>query len=190
MLLALIGLGTVVSSINQAGRIWRNPFGFATRVMPSGPTVLTQMQKLERLETYRYHGQAIVRGETSGHLPIVLAGDRILFIGHGEVVAGIDLSRMNPQDVRVDGETVTLHLPEPEIFHARLDNRQSEVHERTTGFFSRPDAALETKVRREAEDRIRQAAIEGGVLRKARENAEDVLRRQMKMLGFRDIKFR
>src|SRR5688572_2646509 len=64
-----------------------NPFGFSTRVTPSGPVVLEQLQKMARLETARYKGHTIVKGDTSGVLPSFIAGDKLVFIGHGEVVA-------------------------------------------------------------------------------------------------------
>src|SRR4051794_22779859 len=94
-----------------------NPFGFSSRAVLTGPVVLSQVQRLQRVETCRYNEQVVVRGETAGVLPTWLAGDRLVFVGRGEVVAGMDLARVRPEDVRVEPGRVTLRLPRPEILH-------------------------------------------------------------------------
>lgn len=165
-----------------------NPFQMGVRVA-SGPVVLNQIQALHRLETCRYNGEVIVEGKKRKWLPTWLAGDRILFVGRGEVVAGMDMGLLGADDVLVDGPRVTVRLPQPEILHTRLDNRGSQVFERQSGFLTGPDPNLETQVRVEAEDKIRQAALDNGVLREARQNAEAALRKQLQLLGFRDIHF-
>jgi len=189
----LLGLGLSAASRVAASleplRGLRQAFRLVTRTTPSGPVVLTQIQQLNRLETSRYQGQVVVRGEHSGALPVWLAGDRLLFVGHGEVVAGIDLGRLRAEDVRAAGDRVELRLPPAEVLHTRLDNRQSEVYERRVGLFTGPDPRLEGEVRLEAEERIRAAALESGILTTARANAEGALRRQMEMLGFRQVLF-
>jgi hypothetical protein len=166
----------------------RNPLAMTTRVAPAGPALLEQVQRLERLETCRYNGQVIVRGDTGGVLPVWLAGDRILFVGRGEVVAGVDLQRLRPDDVRVQGSTLTLRLPPAEVLHTRLDNRHSEVFERRSGVLTGPDRHLEGRVRVEAEEQILQAAMESGMLRTARENAREALRRHLQPLGFSEVR--
>jgi len=158
-------------------------------VVPSGPVVLEQVQRLQRLETCRYNGQVVVRGEKKNALPTWLAGDRLLFVGHGEVVAGVDLSLLRPEDLRAEGDRVSMRLPRTEILHTRLDNRRSEVFERQAGLFTGPDRNLESTVRVEAEDRIRQAALESGILATADANAREALRVQLSGLGFREVRF-
>ncbi|MDQ3815232.1 MAG: DUF4230 domain-containing protein [Armatimonadota bacterium] len=187
--LGLLAARAVLGPLDRMGQFASNLFHFSTRVTPTGPVVLEHMQRLNRLESCRYNEHVIVRGETSGAWPTWLAGDRILFVGRGEVVAGIDLSRLQPNDVQVQDGTVSLRLPGAEILHTRLDNRQSEVYERQTGFFSKPDISLETKVRSEAEERIRQAALASGVLQTAQKNAQEALRQQLKLLGFQQVTF-
>ena len=177
------------SSLDWAQGLIRNPFRLSTRTGPTGPVGLEQVQRLQRLETCRYNGQVIVRGDTKGMLPTWLAGDRLLFVGRGEVVAGVDLGRLRPEDLAVERDSVAVRLPSPEILHSRLDNRGSEVFERRSGIFTGPDRTLEGRVRVEAEDRIRQAALESGVLATAATNAQDTLRSHLQMLGFREVRF-
>lgn len=167
-----------------------NPFGFSTKVTPSGPVVLEQLQKMARLQTASYKGHAIIKGNTgSDILPSFIAGDKIVFIGHGEVGAGVDLGKMQQENIRIENEKITIKLPDADIFYSRLDNEQSEVFERQTGVFSRPDPALETKVRQEAEKQIRDAALQSEIKKHATQGAREELRRLLRMLGFKDIEF-
>ena len=166
-----------------------NPLGFHSKTTPSGPVVLLQMQKLARLETARFNGQAIVKSETKGVLPVVIAGDSLLFVAHGEVVAGVDLAKMEASDVRIEGETVHVKLPAAEIFHTRLDNQTSEVAQRQTGFFSKPDIDLETQARTTGEDRLREAALQSEILKRADENAREVVRKQLESAGAKNLQF-
>ena len=92
---ALFGAAVKLAPLAEAVR---NPFAVRSRTM-SGPVLLQQVQKLQRLETSRYQGQVIVEGETKGILPTWITGDRLLFVGRGEVVAGIDLARLREGDL-------------------------------------------------------------------------------------------
>ena len=166
-----------------------NPLGFSSKTTLSGPVVLLQMQKLARLETARFNGQALVKSETKGVLPVVIAGDSLLFVAHGEVVAGVDLAKMDEGDVRVEGETVHVKLPAAEIFHTRLDNKTSEVAQRQTGIFSKPDIDLETQARVTGEDRLREAALQSDILKRADENAREIVRKQLESAGAKNLQF-
>jgi len=157
------------------------------RVDASRPSVVSQIQRLQRLETVVFGMDKIVVGEReSKYLPKFLAGDRLLLIVFGEVTAGIDLGRVQLGDVDVDpeGPTIRLKMPAPEIFSARLDNERTRVYSRETGLFSSVDPDLETDVRREAERQVRQSALEGGIMETATTNARATLTSFLQGLGF------
>ena len=190
---ATLGCALLLAGVFSQGQNVRdflgNPLGFSSKVTPSGPVVLLQMQKLARLETARFNGQAIVKSETKGALPVSIAGDSLLFVAHGEVVAGVDLAKMNDGDVTVDGEKVRVKLPRAEIFHTRLDSKTSEVAQRQTGIFSKPDINLETQARIESENRLREAALQAGVLERADENAREAVRKQLEAAGVEELEW-
>ncbi len=173
----------------RAAALLANPLALVTRVSPAAPALLTQVRSLQRLETCRYRGQTVVRGDTRGALPTWLAGDRLLLVADGEVVAGVDLEKLRAEDIAVRGPVVSIRLPEPEVFHTRLDTTASRVYERQSGVFTGPDPDLERRVRLEAEAQIRRAALDGGVLTSARKNAQESLRGQLTALGFSDVRF-
>ncbi len=145
-------------------------------IYPSSATVIEGIQSLSRLETAAYHIEKVITAE-SGQGPLgFLFGDKLLLIAYGEVIAGVDLSLIGPEDLRVapDG-TAYVRMPTVEVFVATLDNHRTYVYDRRTGV-SGMNAQLETAARQEAENLILQVAIEDGIETKAAENARDFLR--------------
>src|SRR5580693_33404 len=91
--------------------MWSAVTGRTLGIDVSQPTVVDRIQRLQRLETVVYTMDKLVTGaKESSILPDFLAGDRLLMMVHGEVVAGIDFSNLKPGDVRVDGREVDLRL--------------------------------------------------------------------------------
>jgi hypothetical protein len=168
--------------------IWLLFFQSGLRIDLSRPAVVQRIQRLQRLETVVYSMEKIVTGEqVNAYLPRLLAGERILLIVHGEVVAGIDLARLDESKISVNGRSVEIELPAAEVFSARLDNEKTRVYSRETGLFTTPDPNLESEVRREAERQLRQAAIDGGVLKTAAENGRVTMSGLLEGLGFESV---
>jgi hypothetical protein len=159
-------------------------------IRPDPVTIVREVRALARLETIQYSVEKVITAET-GQGPFgFLFGDRLLFVAHGTVIAGVDLGLLGPEDVWFDSEgRVYVRLPEPEIFIATLDNDRSYVYERDTGVLRRGDVALETAARQAAEAEIRSAALADGILDQARLNAENYLYRLLRSLGFLDVIF-
>jgi hypothetical protein len=162
-----------------------------TRIDASQPAVVHQIQSLQRLETVRFNMEKIVSGEReSEYVPKWLVGDRLLLVVEGEAVAGVDLAKLQPDDVTVTGRRVTVTLPRAELFSIRIDNERSRVYSRETGLFSSLDPQLETDVRREAERQLRDAAMQGKILDHANENARTTLTSFLRGLGFDQVELR
>lgn len=159
-------------------------------VRPSKGAIVREIRSLDRLETSRYTIEKVLDAQrTRKYVPEFLVGEKLIFIAHGQVVAGIDLSRINSTNVQVSGSTVTIELPQSQILYSRIDNEQSHVYERDTGILSRPDPNLESEVRAEAEKQIREEALKQGILREAHDNAQKNLRAMLTAMGFTDIRF-
>jgi hypothetical protein len=162
--------------------------GRESRVNISSPAVVEKIRQLSRLETVDYSIDKIVQGDRiSPYLPNFLAGDELLLVAHGDVIAGVDLSALKPADVAVDGDTVRAHLPEPQILTSRLDNSRTRVYSRRTGLLVAPDPNLESKVRQTAEEQFIEAAKADGILDKAHQNAQTSVSALLKALGFKKV---
>lgn len=159
-------------------------------IYPDPGSVLLQVRALARLETAQYTIEKIITAETGQGLLGPLFGDKLIFVAHGEVIAGIDLSKLTENDIRVgpDGQ-VTLVLPPAEIFVATLNNDESYVYDRNTGLLTKGNTDLETMARQVAEEEIRKVALEDGILTLANTNGETFIERLLKSLKFTDIIF-
>jgi hypothetical protein len=177
--------GTAVGGIaTQVEQIF-NP---TPTIYPDPVTVVLQVRALARLESAQYTIEKVITAETGQEMLGGLFGDRLLFVAHGDVIAGVDLSKMQATDITVtpDGRA-TVILPAPEIFVATLDNDQSYVYDRQTGLLTRGDANLETQARQVAEQEIERAALEDGILDLASRNAASFIESLLISLGFEDV---
>src|SRR3984885_2061480 len=170
--------------------MWSAVTGRTLSIDVSQPTVVDRIQRLQRLETVVYTMDKLVTGAKQNPIfPDFLAGDRLLMLVHGEVVAGIDFSNLKPGDARVDGRQVRLHLPAAQVFRTRLDSAQTRVYSRQTGLLVPTDPNLETEVRQEGERQLQEAALANGILRTAQQNASATVMSLLQGLGFEKIEF-
>jgi len=170
--------------------LWSAVTGRTLTIDVSQPTVVDRIQRLQRLETVVYTMDKIVTGAKENPLlPNFLAGDRLLMLVHGEVVAGIDFSSLKPGDVTVEGRHIRLRLPAPQMFSTRIDSGKTRVYSRQTGFLVPSDPDLETQVRQEAERQLQGAAMADGILRTAQQNAISTITSLLQGLGFEKIDF-
>ena len=153
-------------------------------IIPDPVTYINDIRALSRLETIQYSVEKVITGETGGGSFQALFGDKILFVGHGTVIAGIDMDKLKPEHLRYENGVLTVILPPAEIFIATLDNEKSYVYDRNTGLLTKPDPNLETLVRQRAEQEILKAALEDGILEQAQVNAEAYLLKFFNALGF------
>jgi len=158
-------------------------------ILPDPVTIINQVRPLARLETIQYTVEKVITAEVGQNALAPLFGDRLLFVGHGYVTAGIDLSQLRSQDLVYEDGILMFHLPASEIFVATLDNDKSYVYDRETGLLTHGDINLETAARQAAEDQIRQAALDDGILKQAQANAETFLESLLNKLGYLQVSF-
>jgi hypothetical protein len=187
-----IGWVMLAGNSGQAllSHVWSAVTGRTLSIDVSQPTVVDRIQRLQRLETVVYTVDKIVTGAKENPIfPDFLAGDRLLMLVHGEVIAGIDFTDLKPGDVRLNGKQIQLHLPAPQVFRTRIDSAKTRVYSRQTGLLVPTDPNLETQVRQEAERQLQEAAMADGILRTAQQNAASTIRSLLQGLGFEKIDF-
>jgi hypothetical protein len=194
----LLAFATLRSGLDGLGRLSGviPSFGFNVVTTPtvtidtSRPSVIEGVRALSRLETVNYQLEKVITGKSSGPLFDFLTSDKILLVAHGEVIAGVDLQKIQPEDIEVVSDTVIITMPEAEILSSKLDNDRTYVYDRQTGIFSKPDPNLESQMRSAAEEQIVQSAKEDGILQKAEDNAKQTLRSLVQGLGYKDVEFK
>ncbi len=163
-----------------------------TVTVQATPDVLRAVQDLARLETVAFHMERVVDlRETQSHAwGLVEAQDAILLVAVGEVVAGVDLAALRPEDVRHDvaAGRVDLTLPRATVFAARLDTGRTYVYRRDTDALARRQEHLETLARQEAERSIEAAARSQGILATAERNAARTLTGLLHAMAVREVR--
>jgi len=183
---AVAPVNEVTSGLSTQVAIFLHP---TPTVVPDPITVINQVRSLARLETIQYSVEKVISAETGQGALSLLFGDKLLFVAHGVVIAGVDMEKLGPKDLWVENGVLYVRLPEPELFIATLDNDKSYVYNRETGLLTHGDINLETTARRAAEQEIEKAALEDGILEQAGQNAENYLYRLLRDLGYPEVIF-
>jgi hypothetical protein len=193
LLLALLALPFVFDHVDGPVRrqLTEAFLGRHDTINVSQPTVIASIRRLARLESVVYTMDKVVEGNrTSQYFPDFLTGERLLLVVHGQAVAGVDLSRVQPANVDIEGKSVIITLPPAELLSVSLDNAKTRVFSRTTGLLVPADPDLETEVREKAEADLKQAALDSGILNSANANTRATLTTLLRSLGFEQITFR
>ena len=188
-----VGLGIGISRFDFAERV--PLIGPLLQERPArtttSPVVIEGVRELDQLATVRVTESIIVTRESGGDFwDRLFSGEKVLLVATGNVEAGVDLSEIGDDDVRVQEDTVTIRLPEPEVLSTSLDEDNTRVYDRDYSALNwSPDEEQVEKARDTAVERIEAAARENGILDTAETNAEDSIRAFVKTLGFEEIRF-
>jgi hypothetical protein len=172
------------------------PAGATREELAKTPDVVLAIRGLARLETVAYHMERIIdlKNRTPRLFGLLEVDDAIVLVAVGEVVAGVDLAKLRDGDVTVieapnATPRVRVRLPAPEVLSAHLDNQRTYVQSRKTDMLAEHADQMETRARQLAEQSIRDAALEAGILEHARRSAEQELTTLVRALGYESVTF-
>jgi hypothetical protein len=153
--------------------------------------VLQSLTKLSEFKAARGYYEVVVDLNPGGDLPDFLGGDRVIYVGKGEVEAVVDFSELDERRVArsEDGTSVNVNLPAPVVREPNLDLEASYVALRDRGFvtkFRGSDSEREAQLKARA--KLATAANgEGKLLELAEESTRAMLTGLFRGLGFTDI---
>ena len=167
--------------------------------------VVTQIQNLNRLETVSFSVDTVITSQRDGSWQKLWQDEQKgLFIAHGRVEAGVDLSALTPEMVRVtqpvasdvdsdqasDTNTtastmpqINITLPPSEIFSVYLDD--IEIYDWQTGAFGmmQVDPKIFDQAQSMAKKEVLERACRGGVMTMALQNAQTQLQQLFALTG-------
>ncbi len=158
-------------------------------IIPDPITYISQIQALSRLETIQYSVEQVVTAEEKQGTFGFLFGSTMILQVHGTVIAGIDMSKIQPGDLQMQNGVLTVKLPQSEIFVTTVDEDKSKVFNVQTGIFAQPDPGMVLPALTGAKEKIQQAAIDDGILEIAQQNAVTYLTRFFAALGYPNAVF-
>ena len=180
----VVAVGSIVLYIHFFGG-----HGVVRRVVDA-PALVQQIQQLNELVTVKYSIQKII-GLKEEKVPF--GSESVLLMVQATVLGGVDLSTLQPSDVTVSaGTNVTIKLPQPQPLHVFMDDSKTKVWDHTKTWWTpwvpyNPE--LEQQARRDALEAVQAAALEMGILKDARQNAETAIRNFLRTTGIQSVTF-
>jgi hypothetical protein len=154
------------------------------------PAVVHQIRQLSELVSVRYTVQQVVGLEEK---KVPFGSEKLLLFVQAEVLGGTDLSELARENVRQSGDLdFQIRLPEPRILNIAIDDEHTKVWDRRITWWTpwiayNPD--LERQARLKAREQIERTALEMGILKDARRNAETAIGTLLRSLGARSVVF-
>ncbi|SOC53694.1 Protein of unknown function [Ornithinimicrobium cerasi] len=181
-------VGTVLGGALLVGMVlaltawqpWLNPFR-ETTTDRTGASVLQSLTDLSDYHAASAHYETVVDIEKDGgrFVPDFLSGERVLYVGKGDVDAVVDFGELDERRVVVseDAASVQVTLPQPTVDRPELDLENSYVVLHDEGLVNRfKGSELEREAQlRAVEQMTAAAADEGLLLELARENTTSML---------------
>jgi hypothetical protein len=158
-------------------------------IIPDPITHINAIRSLARLETIQYTVEQVVTAEVNQGTLAFAFGSKILIQMHGTVIAGIDMEKMRPEDMQLQGEVLYVKLPPAEILTVTLDENKTEVYTIQDGIFAELDPNLVLDTLSSGKEKITSAALEDGILKQAQRNGEAYLQRFFMALGYKTVIF-
>jgi hypothetical protein len=184
-------VGCIVAAAFAVGRLTVSNDATTGAGARATPGVILAIHDVARLETTVFHIEKVVEvGDAQSRLwGLVQAKDAVILVAVGDVAAGVDLTKVRAEDVHTDpvARAVRVVLPTPEIVSATLDARATHVYSRSTDLLAHRNEQLEGDARRTAEEQMRKAAIDEGILERARTSAERTLGALLRELGYQNV---
>ncbi len=139
--------------------------------------VLQKIEELGNLELVKFNYNDVVEEAIKRKFLNVdqLAPDsKVLLIIAGEATACIDLTKVAENDITVDENEVKIVLPKPELCYVKIDHSRSKIYD--ANFTARVlNPELIDEGFKNAETRIRNDAINYGILDQAKLNSRKIL---------------
>ena len=156
-----------------------------------GQSVVDKVRDIAALTTVEVVESTIIeKGNDFGWLNWA-RGDRVFMFVVAKIGAGIDFEQLSTRSFEVDERsgTIFVQMPPAQITYVAIDNSQTQVIDRDTGLFTKGDPKLESDARQVAEQVLRNAAVEAGILDRAQKNARAVIEALLLELGYNEVRF-
>ena len=147
--------------------------------------VLEKMESLGKLELVKYNFKEITEYKELSREKLtilkILGSNRIdpdseaILISHGEAVGCLDLTKIKKEDITFTADTVLIVLPHPELCYYKIDLENTQLYSLKTGYFVDEKAFVESAYEK-AEEKIKEAALQTGILEQTKINAQLILK--------------
>lgn len=119
LLAAVVLLVLVVLLMVQKKGSWTDIFRSRPVQVERTKAVVEDIRSLSELTTACYYEEIVLKGNKGS--------DEIVLIAKGTIRAGVDLGRMETNDLKFSGDTAYVHLPEPQYLDIIINPSDYEI---------------------------------------------------------------
>jgi hypothetical protein len=158
-------------------------FSTPEKLTVENTTILQEIEALGKLELVKYRFKEVIEAEEiakryfdMGYFYIPGGQDqKAVLIASGEAVACIDLAKINKEDILFDNDTIRITLPPPELCYYKVDLEKSKFYDLKTSRDTKKAAEFIDLIYAKAENQIKIAALESGIMEDAEKLSSTVL---------------
>jgi len=154
---------------------------------PKESDLALQIKEMGQMATVEYEVNKIIKA--SHEADWYKWGERkIIISAHATIKAGVDFKKLNEEDVRIQGNSIEIQLPYPEIltFNMSPDGLKTE-YVIVSGLRDKFSSEEVNALLREAEKEIRGQIPQMGILETAKENTSLFFQVWLKQMGFEQV---
>lgn len=159
------------------------------------PVIVTSIRNLGELTTACFYDEVVISDTKSNALSSTQLGslaremgrdldDHLVIIARGTVRAGMDLRRITAQDIRIQGDTVTLRLPYPQYLDIIINPTDFEVFAESGRWTQQQVSNIQERARK----KLLREAEEAGLTRKAYDGAVEAVTDLLTACGYTCIR--
>lgn len=154
-------------------------------------SLMTQIKTISELNTVEMYFDVIISSKDAKKVTIVkeftipLSEKSFIFTGKGKVKAGIDLSSLAKDDIKIDDEKITLSLQKPKITSA--ETLEHKAFDEKDGLFNNVTTEDTLKAVDSFKTSITKQALENNIIELARVRAEETMKQILKASGYKNV---
>ncbi|MBE9222799.1 DUF4230 domain-containing protein [Cyanobacterium stanieri LEGE 03274] len=187
----MVGLFFLFQTSNKIMEGLKNLLPTVTNDIDTSKLIVQKIQGVSELTTTVFVMDAVIPTSSSRRIGDWVVGEtNLLYLARGEVRAGLDLSKIEENNIRVENDTLTITLPAPQILDSKIDVTKSQVYDYDRGFLSLgPDVApdLQTQAQRETLKKVVNSACDAHILTQANQRAVLTITQLMENTGYDSV---
>jgi hypothetical protein len=158
------------------------------------PLVIKEVNALAELVTITAYNEVVIEQTIKGALvftgPLVpslpglrFADKKMILIGKGKVLAGVELSKLSDKDIFVKGDSVAVRLPKALLLQVILNPSDFETFEETGTWTDDEVRAVKQKLK----DKLIITVLRQNIIQKAGDKAKLIMENFLQDAGFKKV---
>lgn len=183
-------MALLISVVGLLGFIVLKP-EISQRTALNATGVVEKVKSISELNTVEMYFNEIIdykNAKKFNQYDIPFTEKSFIFTVKAKVKAGIDLSALTEDDVKIIGDAITITLPEPQITSKEI--LSYKAYDEKDGLFNEITNEDTLMALEEFTKNLDQQALENGLLEEADERTQQVLRNILKIMGFEVVDFK